>query len=93
MTGWGGSRPTSMMQSRDERGFPGDLLSMTPEKISLNQLHNKRMAGESGPVKPRRDVLVMDHSKVVTPETFEALSKDIDQVVGRKGMKTRRRYV
>ena len=83
-----GSRPNSM---RDEQGFPGDLLSMTPDRTSFSQLYKKREAGESNVVKVRRDVLMMDHSKAVTPETFEALDKDISEVVGSKGMKTRRR--
>jgi hypothetical protein len=80
-----------MMRGKDEDGFPGDLHSMTPETTSFNQLHAKKVAGEIS-MKSRRDVLVMDHSKVVTPKTFEALSKDIGQLVGSRGMKTRRRY-
>ena len=91
ITGGGGSRPVSMMvQGRDEQGFPGDLHSMTPETTSFNQLYSKKTAGETS-FKTRPDVLVMDHSKVVTPDTFEALSKDISQFVGSRGMKTRRR--
>ena len=80
-----------MAPVRDEKGFAGDLISMTSEKNSFNELYAKRMAGEVG-VKVRRDFLAMDHSKAVTLETFESLNKDINQVVGSRGMKTRRRY-
>lgn len=79
-----------MTQAKDENGFAGDLISMTNEKSSFNQLHAKRLAGESE-VHVRKNFMMMDYSKAVTPETFEALNKDISQVVGSRGIKTRRR--
>ncbi len=87
----GGSRPVSMLPAaQDEKGFAGDLISMAAEKSSFNELYVKRLAGETG-VKVQRDFLMMDHTKVVTPETFAALNKDINQMVGTRGLKTRRR--
>lgn len=83
-----GSRPSSM--ARDEQAFAGDLMSMTPEKSSFNELYLKKQSGDVGP-NVRKTFLMMDHSKVVTPETFEALNSDISQLVGSKGIKTKRR--
>ena len=89
VTSRGSTRPASM--SHDEAGFAGDLISMTPEIQSFNQLYSKKTPWESGPI-TTRSFLSMDHSKVVTPETFEMLNSNIRQLVGSKGMKTRRRY-
>ena len=89
MTAWGAtSRPASMMP--DEQGYAGDLLSMTAEKSSFDQLHARKVAGEAG-AKVRQDFLMVDHRKVVTPNTFESLNRDIGKLVGKRGMKTRRR--
>ena len=88
VTSGGGSRPPSMV--RDDPGFAGDLITMTPEKSTFNQLHAKKASGEQG-LYVKKNFLAMDHNKVVTPDTFEMLNKDINQLVGSKGMKTRRR--
>ena len=87
--GVSGSRPVSMMPIREDQAFAGDLHSMAAEKSSFNQLHSRKVAGEQAKI--RKDFLMVDHSKVVTPNTFDSLEKDVSQLVGSKGMKTRRR--
>lgn len=90
ITSQGGSRPVSMV--KDDPGFAGDLISMTPDKSTFSELYSKKKAGESmGNV--RKNFLTMDYNQLVTPETFDDLRKDIKQMVGSKGLKTKRRSV
>ncbi len=84
----GGTRPSSM--AFDNVAYAGDLHTMTPEKSTFNDLHSRRRSGDAKST-VKKDFLVMDYSKPVTPEMFQMLDNDVKKYVGRGGIKRKRK--
>ncbi len=69
----------------DEAAYAGDLFTSKPENNTFSSLYAAKKRGQQ--VGTRKAFMEVDHTRVMTQDTFKMLEKDIDAVVtrGHKG--------
>ena len=79
------------MDPVDEATYAGDLFTAKPEESTFSSLYVAKRNGQQVYGR-KRDFMAVDHNRVMTPDTFRMLERDIDSVVT-KGHKGKQRYV
>ena len=79
------------MDPVDEATYAGDLFTAKPDESTFNSLYAAKRNGQQVYGR-KRGFMAVDHNRVMTPDTFRMLERDIDSVVT-KGHKGKQRYV